>query len=136
MEFDGTGDWLIMKDTPEMVFGTGDFTIEFWVNTNQTVNEFAVVDFRTVNGFFPFIAHDSTRGVFYYLNSGYRIESNTVLTIGIWYHIAVARSGSSTKLFIDGTQAGSTYTNSNSLSVGANRPAIGINGESLGDTPP
>jgi hypothetical protein len=135
MEFDGTGDWLIMKDTPEMVFGTGDFTIEFWVNTNQTVNEFAVVDFRTVNGFFPFIAHDSTRGVFYYLNSGYRIESNTVLTIGIWYHIAVARSGSSTKLFIDGTQAGSTYTNSNSLSVGANRPAIGINGESLGTLP-
>jgi hypothetical protein len=135
MEFDGTGDWLIMKDTPEMVFGTGDFTIEFWVNTNQTVNEFAVVDFRTVNGFFPFIAHDSTRGVFYYLNSDYRIESNTVLTTGIWYHIAVARSGSSTKLFINGTQAGSTYTNSNSLSVGANRPAIGINGESLGTLP-
>jgi len=135
MEFDGSGDYLVMKDTPEMVFGTGDFTIEFWINTNQTANEFAIIDFRAANGAFPFIAHDSTRGVFYYLNTNYRIESNTVLTTGVWYHIAVARSGSSTKLFIDGTQAGSTFTDSTSLSVGANRPIIGTNGANVGTLP-
>jgi hypothetical protein len=135
MEFDGTGDYLLMKGGESFAFGTGDFTIEFWVNTNQTATEFAIIDFRTTNGAFPLIAHDSTRGVFYYLNTNYRIESNTVLTTGVWYHIAVARSGSSTKLFINGTQAGSTFTDSTSLSVGANRPIIGTNGENVGTLP-
>ena len=77
------------------------------------------------------IAHDSTNGVFYYLNSGYRIISSTVLNTGTWYHIAVSRSGSSTKMFINGTQVGSTYTDSSSLVCGAMRPALGINGVGL-----
>jgi hypothetical protein len=40
MEFDGTGDYLLMKGGESFAFGTGDFTIEFWVNTNQTATDY------------------------------------------------------------------------------------------------
>jgi hypothetical protein len=131
MYFDGSGDYGLMRDTPLNIFGTSDFTIEAWVNTSQNSSEFVIIDFRDGNGLFPMIAHDSTNGVFYYLNSGYRIISSTVLNTGTWYHIAVSRSGSSTKMFINGTQVGSTYTDSSSLVCGAMRPALGINGVGL-----
>jgi hypothetical protein len=131
MYFDGSGDYGLMRDTPLNTFGTSDFTIEAWVNTSQNSSEFVIIDFRDGNGLFPMIAHDSTNGVFYYLNSGYRIISSTVLNTGTWYHIAVSRSGSSTKMFINGTQVGSTYTDSSSLLCGAMRPALGINGVGL-----
>jgi len=129
--FDGTGDYITMRDTPLNTFGTSDFTIEVWVNTSQNSSEFVIIDFRDANGLFPLIGHDSTNGVFYYLNSGYRIISSTVLNTGTWYHVAVSRSGSSTKMFINGTQVGSTYTDSSSLVCGAMRPALGINGVGL-----
>ena len=131
MYFDGSGDYGLIRDTPLNTFGTSDFTIEAWVNTSQNSSEFVIIDFRDGNGLFPLIAHDSTNGVFYYLNSGYRIISSTVLNTGTWYHIAVSRSGSSTKMFINGTQVGSTYTDSSSLLCGAMRPALGINGVGL-----
>jgi len=133
MYFDGTGDYLVTNvGTSNLyAFGTGDFTIECWLYTTQTANEFMIIDFRSSNGASPMLGHDSTRGVFYYLNTSYAITSNTVLTTNTWYHLAVARSGSSTKLFINGTQAGSTFTDSTSLTVGANKPVVGINGTTL-----
>jgi hypothetical protein len=42
----------------------------------------------------------------------------TALTTSTWYHVALARSGSSTKLFLDGTQVGSTYTDTNAYIQG------------------
>lgn len=49
-----------------------------------------------------------------------------------WTHIALCRSGSSTRLFLDGVQTGSTYTDTNNYLGPANRPVIGASGLSLG----
>ncbi len=36
-----------------------------------------------------------------------------------WYHIAVCRASGSTKMFINGTQTGSTYTDANNYGTSA-----------------
>ena len=70
----------------------------------------------------------------YFYNGADRI--NTTLAASQWYHIALTRESGSTKLFIDGTQAGSTYSDTTSylgpqggfLTIGGLNQAFTING--------
>jgi hypothetical protein len=115
--FDGTEDYLSTLGNPLFAFGTGDFTIECWLNIT-TFNGGVVVDFRptTTNGNYPLIYLNSSTLEFY-ASGATQIASGT-LTTGTWFHFALSRSGSSMKMFINGTQAGSTYTASVNYSVG------------------
>lgn len=109
-------------------FGTGDFTIEMWVNLQSVATLQTLIDFRPTGtqGLYPTIYIDTaTNTLRYYTNSADVITGATVFTYGIWHHVAVARSGTSTKLFLDGVQQGSTYTDTNNYIVGANRPYTG-----------
>jgi hypothetical protein len=128
MEFDGTGDYLISNSstTDLYAFGNGDWTIECWVYFNTTTGAGMIYDSRGPEGFYPTIYRDGTT-VKFYTNSVDRITSGTITT-GTWYYLAVARSGTSTKMFIDGTQAGSTYSDSNVYLNAAQRPYIGAAG--------
>ena len=68
-----------------------------------------------------------------YVN-GATVISGSPLSANTWYHFAYARSGSSTKMFINGTQVGSTYTDNTNYINAPNRPVIGTNGFTLGDS--
>ncbi len=134
MYFDGTGDYLVSRsDTNNYAFGTGDFTVEFWLRLNALPGAgpfFTLVDFRpegTLGGAYGTTYLDGSTAVLtYYANSANQI-TGTGLSTGVWYHIALARSGTSTRLFLDGTQVGSTYTDSTNYANGASRPTIGTN---------
>jgi hypothetical protein len=61
-----------------------------------------------------------------YSNSTPMFSSSTTIVNDTWYHIAVSRSGSSWRLFVNGTQEGSTVTYSGDATAGiANRTTIG-----------
>lgn len=66
-------------------------------------------------------------------NSVNRITTATgLLSVGVEAHIALSRDASGNwRVFVNGTQAGSTYTDSNNYVNGGARPAIGANGASL-----
>jgi len=138
MYFDGSGDYLVTNIPSNNVytFGSGDFTIEFWlysVNFSSPVNLQIVVDFRptSTDGLYPCIYFTSGQ-IFYYVSST-NVITGTTLSSSQWYHIALSRSGTNTKLFVNGTQVGSTYTDSNNYLCGLNRPAIGCRGFLLGE---
>lgn len=128
--FDGTGDYLLTRENQIQAFGTGDFTIEFWLNTSDlgAAADKALIDFRpsSTNGAYPYIYIYQSK-VRYYFQTADRIVQASTLSTGVWYHIAICREGSSTRMFIDGTQTSSTYTNSDSCLIGTNRPVIGAN---------
>lgn len=116
--FDGTGDRLTVTSDADFAFA-GDFTIEFWIRftarthgTNYTIFDGRLsTDGSVVK---PTIYHIDSSFRFF-VNGADRITSSTLtITNGVWYHVAVSRSGTSTKLFWNGTQEGSTYTDSNS----------------------
>jgi hypothetical protein len=136
--FDGNGDYLQLTNDADFTFGTGDFTIDCWVKLNAVGAVQLIYDGRPsgTNGAYPALAILNTNVIFYYVNAGIRIQGTTALTTTSgWYHIAVARSGTSTKLFLNGTQEGSTWTDStNYSSGGTGRPWIGADGVQGGTT--
>jgi hypothetical protein len=108
-------------------FGTGDFTIEGWFYS--TALGVLVWDFRNAgatDGTFPTLELSSNGQVQYFVNGSYRISSAVGLnTVNTWAHIAIVRSGTVTKMFFNGTQAGSSYTDTTNYTVGAAAPTIG-----------
>jgi hypothetical protein len=131
-----SGKYLTLDGSSAFAFGTGDFTIEFWMWRISGSGAQYIID-NTPSGsssLHPQIFCDPSNFLVYGISStGQKITSTSAVSSGAWHHIAVCRSGSSTKLFIDGTQSGSTYTGSDNLLVGANRPIIGQFGFSTGN---
>lgn len=96
--------------------GTGDFTIEWW----QRFNSFGGDEQQFQNGLMRI---HTVGGAIKYSYNGSVVITGSSLSPNTWYHIALCRSGSSTKLFVNGTQSGSTYTDLNNYS-GTN-PTLG-----------
>jgi hypothetical protein len=119
MSFDGTGDYAVQPTNINFGYGTGDFTIEFWlymnsISADQTIFSNLTSD-TSVN---PHIYYASGGGIRYFTGSSNRITGST-LSINTWYHIAVCRASGSTRMFINGTQTGSTYTDANNYGTTA-----------------
>lgn len=128
--FDGTSDYIYTFDYPVFTFGAGDFTIDFWVRFNSVATAQIIYDGRANNtdvSYKPTIYTTPTK-IGFLTNGANRITGTTNLATGQWYHVALVRSGTSTKLFLNGNQEGSTYTDSNNYINGANRPIIGADG--------
>lgn len=108
--FDGTGDFLTISDNPVLAFGSGDFTLEMWLYSvgGDQGNIYDGRPNSSTNGAYPsLLLYAST--LRWYISSGDRIISSTI-PINQWFHVVVQRSSGTTKMFIDGTQTGSDYT--------------------------
>jgi len=112
--FNGSTDYLSAASNAAFAFGTGDLTIEFWVYVANTTNNMSFVDMRngTTIAIGPLIYMTSSGTVIYFVNNVSQITSSAI-SANAWTHIAVSRSSTSTKMFINGVQAGSTYSDSN-----------------------
>jgi hypothetical protein len=131
--FDGSGDYFTLPSNPAFSFGTGDFTIEMWVYISSLAAQRGLYD--TVNqsdatGTGRFAMEVTTAGLLrVFTLAGTILTSGGTLAASTWYHIAYVRISNSGKLYVNGTQVNSTYTDNNNYVVGTtNRPIIGING--------
>lgn len=118
MAFDGSGDYLTQPTDSNFGYGTGNFTIEFWLYLNATSDQTVVSNLTSATSVNPHIYYGSTGGIKYYTNNADRITGGSLST-STWHHIAVCRSSGSTRLFVNGTQAGSTYTDTNNYGASA-----------------
>ncbi len=129
MYFDGTGDYLDLTGSSNLAFGTGDWTIEFFTNINVLGTFMTFYDSRPLatGGVYPTIYKHTDNTIRYFTDFAERI-AGPALVIGQWYHIVVSRASGSTRMFVNGTQVGSTYSDTNSYLNGASRPRVGTNG--------
>ena len=118
--FDGTGDYLSVASDADFAFGTSDFTIEMWVYRVGTAANQTLVDFRTANSSLisPVIYLDAGYAPIFYVGGTNVISSVAAVALTTWTHIAVSRTSGSTRLFINGAQSGTTYTDNNSYIQG------------------
>jgi hypothetical protein len=129
MLFDGSGDWLKLSNNTAAQaqgFGTGDFTIECWVYiTSSTVANNGIYDCRySASATGPLIYNIPASGLYVFYN-GSNVITGSNPTINTWSHIALVRSSGVTKLYLNGVQTGSNYTDTNNYTSGSNSGVVG-----------
>ncbi len=127
--FDGTGDYLTLSSNTALSFSTGDFTLEFWVYFNSVSADSGFVG-STGTGGYDFLWRTSTGLNIGRINTAFDNTFAWSPTVGKWYHVAYCRSGTSLRAFIDGTQIGTTATNSTAYNSAT---AVVIGGSSTSD---
>ena len=114
--FDGSGDYLTIADDASLDFGTGDFTVECWFNlpTNSSNNP---IIFGS-GWYFQTKTNDSILS-FYTGSTEYTYSIGSSLDTNTWHHIAAARSGSTLKVFLNGTEVKSVGNSDNIQTTGS-----------------
>ena len=125
---DGTTDHLNYPTDQDFGFGTTNFAVECFIRPASVSGTQYFLDFRdaSASDTAPVLYLDGTT-LHYAVGNTSQINGGTLAT-NTWYHVAVARSGGTTKLFLDGTELG-TYSDSNDY--GATKP-LGIGGQYSG----
>jgi hypothetical protein len=116
--FDG-GDCSSIPDSADWFFGTGDFSFNFWVNLQVVTGSRMFItqeDYvHTTIGYFAWRVFTSGGNLLrfeYSTDGGTGDPSRTLLSVpwipitNTWYNIAVVRSGSDIKFYVDGVQQG------------------------------
>ena len=130
LKLDGSNDSISIPSSGDLGFGTNtDFTIEFWAYANTTgLTSATLFDLRD--------AGTDAEGISVAFRAAgevdMRVGTTTAITgsgagiaTGVWKHYALARDGTNTRLFVDGTQRGiktsdtTDYGASKGLVIGA-----------------
>ena len=111
--FDGTGDYLSVPSNAAFDLGASDFTIECWFNPQGFAAAYGLIsryNYEFVgSGWFLRVVNSTTIRFAY----GNDVINNVSVSLStnIWYHLALSRSGTTAKMFLNGIQVGSFTVN-------------------------
>lgn len=111
-----------------LAFGTGDFTVEGWFRPVST-GTLMWFDMRTALSQPRVCLYTASGALNYYVNGAVRITGAYNITTTNWHHIAVSRVSGQTRVFVNGTQVGSTWADTTDYTAGR------IRFGTAGDTP-
>jgi len=134
--FDGTNSYLSSPDSTDWYFGTGDFTIDFWVRFNALPTSGSDMRICTQNaGDYNdwWLAMWNNGGTYTWKFATYTLPTNnpiaipqaTTVSVNTWYHVALVRSGNTWYWFQNGNRLGTGASNANPVNDYAAPLAIG-----------
>ena len=124
IELDGTGDYLTVPDSSDWDFGSGAWTVEFWVRPDTLpawTIPFAHSTEASGNGWY--IAWDADSIQFFTASNTSQFDVSHGFSIGKWSHVAMSSNGTTLKAFVDGAEvasvsAATVQADSNTLRIG------------------
>jgi hypothetical protein len=117
--FGGTTQYVAGPTTSALNFGTGNFTVEFWVYPTQIFASTLSIFFSCTNATQDFQIGLSATNYLYWHNSGVQISNVSTpasCPLNQWNHIVLVRSGTNCALFCNGVRYGTT-TNSAAVNL-------------------
>jgi len=125
---DGNSDYVSLPDSDNWYFGTGNFTVDFWVKWAD-VSDWADfigqrVDDNNMWVLYKCNAPNGHKLTMNFISGGvwrgnYQMTGNWSPSTNTWYHLAFVRNGSSAYIFVNGVaQTITTYTSFSTNDVG------------------
>jgi len=121
LKFDGTSEYITTPSNAVFAFGTGAFTVEFWIKYTvlpTTGNARMVpLDHAGVSGGFGMFL--SSGGIDIYITAGAGLGNFPYTwSLDTWYHVAVVRSGTTCTAYVNGIAIGTNTVSTNFTSPG------------------
>jgi len=115
--FDGVDDFVTGSNSPNFAFGTGDFTVSYWmyINAFSGTGTPTFVDLRTNTagtgaGYSDYIQSNKFR---LYINNADAYLSTGSLSAGNWYNISVTRQSTTILVYFNSVLDGTSSNNAN-----------------------
>jgi len=127
MYFDGNGDYLSIPTSNDFSFGSGDFTVDFWIRFISPTDLITPIIGQMEDGSnrWHFVLNNNTgvnEGLL--LFSTYSSGANMIVEAGswfpnadTWYHIALVRSGGIIKIYVNGESQALSINNNPDESI-------------------
>jgi hypothetical protein len=101
-------------------------TVDFWFRQNGSQGQNNLIGWGGPGAYTTIYTGGTGQPLNVYAYAGgSRIVGSTGITADVWHHIAVTRASGNLRLFLDGVQEGSTYTDSTNYGLDTFEPRIG-----------
>ena len=113
VNFPGSDDYITAPaNTPELLLGDADFTIEGWFYKTNTGQQDAFGLYETANNRRSYLLSVGNSSTIFYYNytgsSGTSVSTGFTLPLNKWAHVAIVRDGTTLKIYVDGKLSGTT----------------------------
>jgi len=119
---------ISIPNSADVQMGTGDFTIEWFqyqlASSGSFQRIFSIGSYPSQSIAVSQEGSDTSKAIYVWASGG--VQQGTVRNLqGAWYHFAITRASGSLRVFLGGTQIGTTAANSTNFNDAANVLRIG-----------
>lgn len=125
--FDGTSDWIQAPDTADWDFGTGDYTVEFFMKRNAANGAYPSFVTSTTSGNPWGLYWENSTGNLLFYNGATGTNKGGALSTSEWQHCAVSKVSGMHQGYLGGSRVWN-FDNTGISSNGNNVLRIGYDG--------
>ena len=115
-----------------MDFGTGDWTVECWINQTKAFSDYQTIWSKYVSNAGYYLLTTSTGAILLGVSNVTSVTSTAKISLNTWYHLTIARSSNVLYVWLNGVQITQYATTASNLDNSTAGFLLGILMGSLG----